>query len=57
MRGINVTTKSVELVDIFKNGKIELVALTETKLKGKREVSWSGGVLRRKGTLCGYHIF
>ena len=31
-----------EVVDIFKKGKFELVALTETKLKGKGEISWSG---------------
>ena len=29
-------------MDIFKKGKFELLALTETKLKGKGEVSWSG---------------
>ena len=40
-RGINDTTKREEAVDIFKEGKLELLALTETKLKGKREVSWS----------------
>ena len=27
---------------IFKKGKFEFLALTETKLKGKGEVSWSG---------------
>ena len=27
-------------MDIFKKGKFELLALTETKLKGKGEVSW-----------------
>ena len=26
--------------NIFKKGKFELLTLTETKLKGKREVSW-----------------
>ena len=31
-----------EVVDIFKEGKFESLALTETKLKGKGEVSWSG---------------
>ena len=30
------------MVDIFKKGKLELLVLTETKLKGKGEVSWSG---------------
>ena len=29
-------------MDIFKEEKFELLALTETKLKGKGEVSWSG---------------
>ena len=27
-------------MDIFKEGKFELLALTETKLKGRGEVSW-----------------
>ena len=40
MREINDTTKREEVVDIFKKGKFEFLALTETKLKGKREVSW-----------------
>ena len=30
------------MVDIFKEGKLELLALTETKLQGKGEVSWTG---------------
>ena len=30
------------MVDIFKEGKFELLALTETKLKGEGEVSWCG---------------
>ena len=34
--------KREEVVDIFKEGKFELLALTETKLKGKGEVLWSG---------------
>ena len=38
VRGIN----DEEVMDIFKKGKFELLALTETKLKGKGEVSWSG---------------
>ena len=29
-------------MDIFKRGKFELLALTETKYKGNGEVSWSG---------------
>ena len=39
---INDTTKREKVVDIFKKGKFELLALTETKLKGKGEVSRSG---------------
>ena len=42
LRGINDTTKREEVVDIFKEGKFELLALAEAKLKGKGEVSWSG---------------
>ena len=30
------------MVDIFRKGKLELLALTETKLKGNGEVSWCG---------------
>ena len=30
------------MVNVFKVGKFELLALTETKLKGKEEVSWFG---------------
>ena len=41
VRGIkNYTTKREDVVDIFKRGKFELLALTEKKLKGKGEVSW-----------------
>ena len=42
MRGINDTPKREEVVDIFIKGKFEFFALTEMKLKGKGEVSWSG---------------
>ena len=42
VRGINDTTKWEEAVDIFKKGKFQLLPLTDTKLKGKGEVSWSG---------------
>ena len=35
MKGINLTTKREKVVDIFKNGKFELLASTETKLKGR----------------------
>ena len=30
------------MVDVFRKGKFELFALTETKLKGNGEVSWCG---------------
>ena len=49
MRGINDTTKREEVVDIFKEGKFELLALTETKLKEKGELSWCGV----NGTIAG----
>ena len=29
-------------MDVFREGKFELLDLTETKLKGKGKVSWSG---------------
>ena len=30
------------MVDAFRKGKFELLALTESKLKGNGEVSWTG---------------
>ena len=36
------TAKREETVDGFKRGKFELLALSETKLKGNREVSCCG---------------
>ena len=39
VKGINDTTKREDVVNIFKEGKFELLALTETKLKWKGEVS------------------
>ena len=30
----------MDVVDVFRKGKFELLALTGTKLKGNREVSW-----------------
>ena len=36
--GLELQKREV-VVDIFKEGKFELLALTETKLKGKGEVS------------------
>ena len=46
MRGINDTTKRGEVVDIFKKGKFDLLALMETKLKeiereGRGIMIWS----------------
>ena len=41
-RGKNETTKREEVVYVFREGKIELLALTETKWKGEGEVSWRG---------------
>ena len=40
MRGINDTNKREEGLDIFKKRKFDLLALTDTKLKGRGEVSW-----------------
>ena len=42
MRGINGTAKREEVVDVFREGKFEFLALTETKLKRNGEVSWCG---------------
>ena len=42
MRGINGNAKREEVVDVIKEGKFELLALTETKLKGNRELSGCG---------------
>ena len=42
-------------MDVFQEGKFDLLALTETKLKGEGEVSWCGvngifaGVTKMKG--------
>ena len=35
VKGINDTAKWEEVVDIFKKGRFKLLALMETKLKGK----------------------
>ena len=37
---IDRIVKREEVVDVFKNGKFELFGLTETKLRGNRDVSW-----------------
>ena len=39
VREINGTAKREEVADFFKEGKFELLALSETKLKGNGEVS------------------
>ena len=36
------TAKREEGMDVFREGKFELVTLMETKLKGNGEVSWCG---------------
>ena len=38
VRGISRIAKREEVVDVFKEGNFELLALTETKLKGNGEV-------------------
>ena len=40
MKRINDTKKREEEVYIFKKGKFDLIALTQTKLKGEGELSW-----------------
>ena len=40
VRGINGIEKSEDVVDVFRKGKFEFLALTKTKLKGNGEVSW-----------------
>ena len=42
VRGINGTAKREDVVDVFKEGRFELFALKESKLKGKGEVTWCG---------------
>ena len=37
-----MTAKMEEVVDVFREGKLELLPLTETKLKGNGDVSWCG---------------
>ena len=38
VRGINEVAQREEVVDVFREGKFELLSLTETKLKGNGEV-------------------
>lgn len=42
VRGIGDGAKREEVVNVFKRGKFELLALNETKLKGKEEFCWDG---------------
>ena len=42
IRGINGIAKREEVVDVFREKKFVMLALTKTELKGKREVSWCG---------------
>ena len=42
VREINGTTKKGEVVNVFREGKFELLALMETKLKGNEELSLRG---------------
>ena len=39
VRGMNGTTKREEVGDVLKEGKLELLPLKETGLKGKGDVS------------------
>src|SRR5678815_3357366 len=42
VRGINVEEKRIEVMDVFKKGKFDLLAVTETKMKGIGENEWCG---------------
>ena len=42
MKLINITMNRDEVMNIFKKGKFDLLALMETKLKREGEVSWCG---------------
>ena len=42
VREINGTARREKEVGVFREGKFELLALTETKLRGNGEVSWCG---------------
>ena len=39
---MNETAKREKVVDVFKEGKFELLPLIETKFKGNGGVSWFG---------------
>ena len=56
VRGINETAKRGEIVDVFREGKFELLVMTDPKLKGKNgEVSWCGvkGIIAGVQEMCG----
>ena len=42
VKRIKGTAKREEVVDVFREKKVEFLALTDTKLKGNGEVSWCG---------------
>ena len=42
VRGCNVDVKKCMVVDMFKERKLDVVVLTETKVKGKGECEWEG---------------
>src|SRR5678815_2945242 len=42
VRGINVEEKRREVMDVFRKGKFDLLAVTETKMKGNGENEWCG---------------
>src|SRR5678815_246061 len=42
VRGINVEKKSREVMDVFRKGKFDLLAVTETKMEGNVENEWCG---------------
>ena len=51
VRGISGIAKREEVVDVFRMGKFELLALSETNLKEKGKVSWCrvNGIFVREG--------
>ena len=42
VRGINGEEKRKEVLDVFRNGRFDLLALTETKMTGSGEAEWCG---------------
>ena len=49
VRGMNGTVKREEVVDVFRKGKFEFLALTEAKLKANGEVSKNVWMPRKHG--------